>query len=93
MCYLVLVFGSLLTVVSIAVWEDAQLSGIAFGCGVLLLTLISIGNYTLTTVLAYIALLQLLICFVYINARKLLGTAKTTGTEYDPLFTLLFLCL
>lgn len=64
------------TVTSLLLWQDSLTSAIVFSSGLLFLFLISYGGYTLLTLFSYIALLQLAVCFVFLNGTKLVMQLK-----------------
>jgi len=58
-------------IVGLFLWHDVLTSSIAVCCGLLVVFLIQWGGYSLITLISYIILLQLLICFIFINGTKL----------------------
>ena len=58
-------------IADLLLWHDVLSSGMALGSGLLLVCLIQLGGYSLLTLLCYLALLQLIVCFVFINGTKL----------------------
>jgi len=58
-------------VVSLLLWEDVVNSSIAVLCGVLFCSLLLFGGYTAVSLTAYLVLLQLVVCFAYVNGMRL----------------------
>jgi len=52
------------------VWDDVVTSLIAFSCGILFVLLVKLGGFSALTILAYVNLLQLVVCFVYVNGIR-----------------------
>lgn len=67
----------------ILLWEDPLASGVSFACGMLFVLLIQLGGYSLLTLLSYLGLLQLIVCFVYINGSRAYLNFKGQGQAHD----------
>jgi len=57
-------------------WEDVVSSAVAFASGLLVVLLVQVGGYTLLSLVSYALLVQLLVCFIYINGIKLYMSMK-----------------
>lgn len=57
----------------------------SLSCGLLMILLIQYGGYSLLTLLSYLALLQLLICFIFINGTNLFlqATQRSRNDRID----------
>lgn len=64
-----------LSVVSLCTWSNPLQSGLTLLCA-LLLTFLLRSGYTLVTLVAYLAMLQLMTCFVFINGSQLILKMK-----------------
>ncbi len=59
-----------------------RLPGVSFACGMLFVLLIQLGGYSLLTLLSYLGLLQLVVCFVYINGSRAYLNFKGQGAPH-----------
>jgi len=63
-------------VCELLMWEDVVSSAVAFASGLLVVLLVEVGGYTLLSLVSYALLVQLLVCFIYINGTKLYLSLK-----------------
>jgi len=57
-------------VLDFLLWKDIPKSAIAFITGVMFTLLVQAGGYTVLTLASYVGLLQILVCFLYINGSR-----------------------
>jgi len=57
-------------VCDLLLWKDVPKSAIGFVTGVMFTFLVQVGGYTALTLLSYLGLLQILVCFLYINGSR-----------------------
>eukprot|EP01087_Luapelamoeba_hula_P009852 TRINITY_DN2577_c0_g1_i1.p1 TRINITY_DN2577_c0_g1~~TRINITY_DN2577_c0_g1_i1.p1 ORF type:complete len:247 (+),score=52.58 TRINITY_DN2577_c0_g1_i1:41-742(+) len=68
-------------IVSIVQWNDPVQTGLLFAIGNLFFFLITFGEYSLLTILGYLALVLLIVCGVYANGVMLAAHFKKQPTE------------
>jgi len=74
-------------IVSLLLWHDVLSSLMSLCSGVLFVFLIQFGGYSVLTLLSYLCLLQVTICFIFINGTKMflaaqkqhIGNSSSTG--------------
>ena len=73
-------FVVVFAVVSLLLWHDPLTSLLALFCGVLVVVLCEVSGYTMLTLLSYLAALQLITTFVYINGTRLILAIRGVAT-------------
>jgi len=72
-------------IVRIILWEDDMVnSAIALSCGLLFVFLVEHAEYTVFSLISYLALLQLVVCFTYVNGMRVwikYAQGSTTPTQ------------
>jgi len=76
-------------VIRLVLWEDDIVnSALALGSGLLFVILLKFENYTFISLVSYLVLLQLLVCFFYVNGMRLWiqtqGRTLTSSSDDGP---------